>query len=198
MVRHGRDRCSEFDGVNGLRDMRLESRRENPSPIFGARVARQRDRGEKTIGDIRAFPTLTEGPLYDPGALNSPSQTKKVVDGIATTGKPVVGFGMTRGDIRRVDQCSRNARYATLGPEFAPSHSADCRGHGLGSNRSAGAGRAFRPGADARSGTIGNQSDRIAISGRAVDVRFGYWLTMFASSCYNASQSYSVPTQDRG
>ena len=46
MVRHGRDRCREFDWINGLRDMRLESCRTDSSPIFGARVARQRDRGE--------------------------------------------------------------------------------------------------------------------------------------------------------
>jgi len=48
MVRNGRDRCREFDWVNGLRDIRLESCREDSSPIFGARVARERDRGEKT------------------------------------------------------------------------------------------------------------------------------------------------------
>ena len=48
MVRHGCDRCREVDGINGLREMRLESRREDTSRIFGTRVARQRDRGEKT------------------------------------------------------------------------------------------------------------------------------------------------------
>ncbi len=48
MKHHGRDRCCEVDGINGLWEMRLESRREDTSPIFGARVAGERDRGEKT------------------------------------------------------------------------------------------------------------------------------------------------------
>ena len=48
MMRNSRDHCRELDWLNGLRDMRLESCREGSSPIFGPRVARQRDRGEKT------------------------------------------------------------------------------------------------------------------------------------------------------
>lgn len=40
--------------------MRLESRREDSSPIFGARVARQRDRGEKTSVFSFILPTLSD------------------------------------------------------------------------------------------------------------------------------------------
>ena len=48
MACDGRDRCRQGDWLSGLRDMRLESRREDSSAIFSARVARQCDRGEKT------------------------------------------------------------------------------------------------------------------------------------------------------
>ena len=47
LMRNARDRCRELDRLNGLREMRLESCQQDSSPIFRARVARQRDRGEK-------------------------------------------------------------------------------------------------------------------------------------------------------
>ena len=42
--------------------MRLESRREDTSPIFGARVARQRDRGEKAFVFSFILPNLSDHP----------------------------------------------------------------------------------------------------------------------------------------
>jgi hypothetical protein len=60
MVCNRGDRCGELDGVNGLRDMRLESCREDSSPIFGARVACQRDRGEKTSSFSFVLPNLAD------------------------------------------------------------------------------------------------------------------------------------------
>ena len=63
MVRNGRDRCRQFDWVNGLRDMRLESCRKNTIPIFGARIARQRDRGEKPSVFSFMLPNLSDQPV---------------------------------------------------------------------------------------------------------------------------------------
>jgi hypothetical protein len=60
MVRNALNRCREFDWVNGLRDMRLKSCREDSSPIFGTRVARQRDRGEKTSMVSFILPNLSD------------------------------------------------------------------------------------------------------------------------------------------
>ena len=48
MLCDGRDRCRQLDWINGLRDVRLESCGEDSSPIFRARVTRQRDRRKKT------------------------------------------------------------------------------------------------------------------------------------------------------
>src|SRR3977135_1821899 len=59
-VCHGRDCSREFDGVNGFRNMCLESCREDSNPIFGARVARQRDRGEKPSAFRFMLPNLSD------------------------------------------------------------------------------------------------------------------------------------------
>lgn len=55
-----RDYGHEVDGLNGLRELRLESCREDSSPIFGARGARQRDRGEKTSVFSFILPNLLD------------------------------------------------------------------------------------------------------------------------------------------
>ena len=47
MAGNVRDRRSELDRLNRLGDVRLESCRQDANSIFGARVARQRDRGKK-------------------------------------------------------------------------------------------------------------------------------------------------------
>ena len=60
MVRNSRDGCREFDWVNGLRDKGLESCREYLSPIFGTRVACQRDRWEKTSVLRFIMPNLSD------------------------------------------------------------------------------------------------------------------------------------------
>jgi hypothetical protein len=47
MVRNGCNRIRERGRLDGLRRMHLESRRQRPLTIFGARVTCQRDRGKK-------------------------------------------------------------------------------------------------------------------------------------------------------